>query len=133
MLTVEALRHYNTGFELGDIFGSGRMKDLIWSFKEQLAEDQGEIAQWQEVAKSQADLIERLYSRLEEQASEPELRKENEELRRQVSNMEEMIRSLLEYNESLEGKLRESAFADKEACRILKAIQSKKWNDEEVS
>ena len=35
MLTIEALRHYNVGFEIGDMFGKGRMKELIFNFKEQ--------------------------------------------------------------------------------------------------
>lgn len=138
MLSVEALNHYNTGFEIGDIFGKGRMKELLFNMKEQLAFDQSEIDRWREVAIAQADVINKLYDRLENQSNENRLREENDDLYCQLTRALEMQESLREYASSLEKKLEESSFSDREAYRILKAMRTSpkpgvSWMQEEVS
>lgn len=134
MIDIKDLEYYNTEFEIGDIFGRGRMKELIFDMKERLCFDKAEIEKWQQIAADEAKMIGKLYERLEAQSYEQQLRDENEALRRELQKALEGQTALQEYADSLQKKLDETHLSDVEAYRILKSMQTKKnWIEEEVS
>ena len=136
MISLEDLKHYNTGFELGDIFGKGRMKELIFDMKEKICFDKGEIEKWQQIAAEEAELIAKLYNKIESQSYEQQLREENADLQRQLARALETQKSLEEYATSLKSQLDEAQYSDTEVYRILNAMRTKKpaeWLKEEVS
>ena len=139
MLTIEKLRNFDIGFEFGDMFRKGRIKELIFGMKERIAYDEGEIEKWRLTAQHQAEVINKLYNRLENQSYEAELRAQNAELTKQLNQTLESMKALQEYAESLEKKLDDVHVSDTEAYRILSAMRSAKnredntWLNEEVS
>ena len=136
MIGVEDLKHFNTGFEIGDIFGKGRMKELIFDMKERLCYDKSEIEKWQLIAADEAKMITKLYDQLEGQSYEAELRRENAELSAKLERALEMQKSLEEYSASLKKQLDDVHYSDTEVYRILSAMRAKKpneWLQEEVS
>ena len=134
MIDIKDLEYFNTDFEMGDIFGRGRMKELIFDMKERLCFDKAEIEKWQQIAADEAKMIGKLYERLETQSYEQQLRDENEALRRELQKALDGQNALQEYANSLQKKLDETHFSDVEAYRILKSMQTKKnWIEEEVS
>lgn len=114
MISLEDLKHYNTGFELGDIFGKGRMKELIFDMKEKICFDKGEIEKWQQIAAEEAELIAKLYNKIESQSYEQQLREENADLQRQLARALETQKSLEEYATSLKSQLDEAQYSDTE-------------------
>lgn len=134
MIDVKDLEYFNTDFEMGDIFGRGRMKELIFDMKERLCFDKAEIEKWQQIAADEAKMIGKLYERLEAQSYEQQLREENDRLRNELQKALDGQNALQEYADSLQKKLDETHFSDVEAYRILKSMQTKKnWIEEEVS
>ena len=134
MIDVNDLEYFNTDFEMGDIFGRGRMKELIFDMKERLCFDKAEIEKWQQIAADEAKMIGKLYERLEAQSYEQQLREENDRLRNELQKALDGQNALQEYADSLQKKLDETHFSDVEAYRILKSMQTKKnWIEEEVS
>lgn len=126
MLTIEALRHYNVGFEIGDMFGKGRMKELIFNFKEQLADDQGEIERWRQIAAQQAEVINGLYSQIDSQEYTRDLLAKNAELVKKLDESLERESYLQKYVESLEKNLEEIKYSDTEVYRILSSMRANK-------
>ena len=135
MISIEDLKHFNTGFEISDIFGKGRMKELIFDMKERLCYDKSEIEKWQQIAADEATMITKLYEQLEGQSYEAELRRENAELSAKLEKALEMQKGLEEYAASLKKELDEVHYSDTEVYRILSAMRTKKsneWMQEEV-
>lgn len=134
MIDIKDLEYFNTDFEMGDIFGRGRMKELIFDMKERLCFDKAEIEKWQQIAADEAKMIGKLYERLEGQSYEQQLREENDRLQNELKKALEGQAALQEYADSLQKKLDETHFSDVEAYRILKAMHTKSdWKQEEVS
>ena len=103
MLTANELNRYHTGFELGDLFGQGRMRELIYSYKLQLMKDQEEIEQWKSIAMTQAAVIPKLYNKIA--SPEENLKEENFALQKELGRALEMQDTLQAYAEGLERKL----------------------------
>lgn len=103
MLTANELSAYHTGFEFGDLFGKGRMRELIYNFKLQLLKDQEEIEQWKTMAMAQAVVIPKMYEKITR--PEENLLEENIALQKELGRALEMQQSLQEYAEDLERKL----------------------------
>lgn len=133
MFTPETLRHFNTGFELGDIFGKGRMRELIFNMKEQLCEDQSEIEKWRMLAASQAELITKLYAKIDSQSREVELQAKVDALQAQLESVLSERESLKIHASDLEQQLNDTHISDLEAYRILSAMRSNSnWKNTEV-
>ena len=103
MLTANELAKYHTGFELTDLFGKGRMRELIYDFRLQIAKDQEEIEIWKSAYLAQASAIKMLV----ETKTEPSrlLQEENERLKKELKNAQINVDSLQEWAGSLEKKL----------------------------
>lgn len=136
MLSLEDLKYFNTGFELGDVFGSGRMKELIFDMKEKICHDKAVIERWQQIAMDEAQLITKLYDQLEKQSYENSLREENKDLSEKLERSLESLKALEEYAASLQKKVEEYEVSDTEVYRLIKSMRNKKpgeWMQEEVS
>ena len=124
MLSIEDLRYFNTGFEMSDPFGKGRLKQLIFDTREKLCFDKGEIEKWQQIAADEARLINKLHARLEDQSNEAALRAQVEDLQMQLANALATQKGLMDHISSLEQQLNEVHFSDEQAYRILKEMQN---------
>lgn len=104
MVTARELDRYHIGFELGDIFGKGRMRELLYTMKRSLAEANAETEKWKGIAMAQSQIIPVMFKKLT--APEENAKQENEALIKELARAIEMQNSLKEYAEDLELKIR---------------------------
>lgn len=103
MLTANELAKYHIGFELTDLFGKGRMRELIYDARLRIAKDEEEIEQWRTACMAQSGAI----KMLTESKTEPDrlLQEENERLKKELKNALINVDSLEQWAGSLEKKL----------------------------
>ena len=136
MFTPNDLRNYHTGFEVGDMFGKGRMRELIYNYQLQLSDSQEKIAMLEHMYADQGKAI----SALVAMKSDPEksLIEENARLHKDLEWAQSQIAALVEHCGALEAKVEALSNSDKVASAILESIHSRPnkpetWFKEEVN
>ena len=105
MFSVSDLKGYHTGFEIGDLFGKGRMKELIYDYRNYKEKTDEELSQLRTIAMAQATIIPKMYHKI--QNPEENLKDENAALQKELAKALQMQASLQEYAEDLERKIKE--------------------------
>ena len=103
MLTATDLANYNTGFELGDFFGRGRIKELLFDLKLRAVKDEEEIETWRSAYLEQSKAVKALVEM--KAAPTKALQDENTKLQAEVARLKGEVEALKLYSESLERKI----------------------------
>lgn len=116
-MTSNELRKYYTGIDLRDLFGLGRMKELVYDYRLQLAKDQEEIETWRTAYLEQSKAI----AMLLDMKTEPlrAILEENERLKRELEKARDNEEAYTECIEALERKLDEQEDIKKTLRRMV--------------
>lgn len=103
MLTQNDLTKYHTGLEITDLFGKGRMTELLYDLKLRISKDEEEIELWKSAYLEQGKAVKGLV----DMRMEPEraLQEENARLKKELQKAQESVEALQLYAESLEKKV----------------------------
>lgn len=103
MLTLNDLATYHVGLELTDLFGKGRIRELLYDTKLRIAKDEEEIETWRMAYLEQSKAIKGLIDM--KTAPSLALSEENERLKKELTKTKESLAALQEYCEAMEMKL----------------------------
>ena len=106
MFSPEQLEHFHIGFDPSDLFGKGRMKELIFDYRSYIFQARGDIELWRSRFMEQSKSVDLLVQM--NTNSFEDLKAENEKLKEDLAYATATVESLTKWAGRLEKILNEN-------------------------